>query len=123
MDIARVVVLVVEDDALQRMLAADVVEAAGYCAVEARNGDEAVMLLSERPDIAILFTDVRMPGETDGISLARHVSEHYPDIDIIVVSGHASPADDPLPLGSTFFAKPYSIDQVSRALHRYAALH
>lgn len=119
----KVAVLVVEDDVIQRLLAVDVVEAAGCEAIEAINGDDALKMLEARGDIAILFTDVSMPGSTDGIELARYVKAHFPDVQIIVVSGHASPAEDPLPAGSAFFAKPYHVGQVTQTLRRFATVH
>lgn len=118
-----VVVLVVEDDVFQRMLAVDLVEAAGYTAVEARNGDEALRVLENRTDIGILFTDVSMPGETNGVQLACHVSGQFPTMQIIIVSGNSPPAHDPMPAGSAFFAKPYRNDEITRTLDRFATLH
>ncbi len=53
---ARPVVLVVEDEPLLRMLAVEVVEEAGCIAIEARDADEAVILLESRMDITLLFT-------------------------------------------------------------------
>ncbi|MBN9034404.1 MAG: response regulator [Rhizobiales bacterium] len=119
----KIVVLVVEDDVFQRLLAVDIVEAAGFTALEARSGDEALQVLENRADISILFTDVRMPGNTNGLQLARFVSERYPCVQIIIVSGNASPADAPMPLGSAFFAKPYRDEQITRTLNRFATLH
>lgn len=56
------VVLVVEDEPLLRELAVEVVEEAGFVALEAGDADEAVALLESRLDIALLFTDINMPG-------------------------------------------------------------
>src|SRR6476620_10327055 len=55
-------VLVVEDEMVLRMRAADIVEDAGFSAVEAVNADEALAVLESRSDIALLFTDIQMPG-------------------------------------------------------------
>jgi CheY-like chemotaxis protein len=60
------VVLIVEDDPQLRLLAVEVVEEAGYVALEAGDADEAVALLESRPDIAVLFTDVNMPEAWTG---------------------------------------------------------
>ena len=81
------VVLVVEDDPLLRMLAVEVVEEAGFIAIEARDADEAVILLESRTDIALLFTDINMPGSMDGLKLAHAVRDRWPPIKILVVSG------------------------------------
>lgn len=65
------VVLIVEDEPLLRMLAVEVVEDAGFVALEARDADEAVILLESRNDISVLFTDINMPGSMDGLKLAH----------------------------------------------------
>jgi CheY-like chemotaxis protein len=55
-------VLVVEDEFLSRLHAVNLVEDAGYKAVEASNAEEAIAILEARKDIRIVFTDVDMPG-------------------------------------------------------------
>jgi two-component system, response regulator PdtaR len=50
------VVLIVEDDLLIRLHAAEIIEAAGFDVTEASNADEAIAILEVRPDIAVLFT-------------------------------------------------------------------
>jgi PleD family two-component response regulator len=56
------VVLVVEDEMLLRMRAVDMVEDAGFTSIEAVDADQAVAILESRSDIALLFTDIQMPG-------------------------------------------------------------
>jgi CheY-like chemotaxis protein len=100
------VVLVVEDEMLLRMRAVDMVEDAGYTPVEAVDADEAVKILESRSDIALMFTDIQMPGSMDGLGLAHSVHERWPPIKIIVVSGALKLADIELPADSRFFGKP-----------------
>jgi two-component sensor histidine kinase len=99
-------VLVVEDEMVLRMRAADIVEDAGFCAVEAVNADEAIAVLESRSDIALLFTDIQMPGSMDGLKLAHAVHSRWPDIGIILVSGHVKPSEAERPTDSRFFSKP-----------------
>lgn len=101
------VVLVVEDEPLLRILAIDVVEEAGFTAIEARDADEAVVLLESRADIALLFTDIDMPGSMDGLKLAHAVRDRWPPIKILVVSGKQRLQSSDLPSNSWFFEKPY----------------
>jgi two-component system, response regulator PdtaR len=68
-----VYVLVVEDDFLSRLHAVNLVEDAGYVAVEAFNADEAIHILETRKDIRIVFTDINMPGSMDGLKLAHAI--------------------------------------------------
>lgn len=117
----RMKVLVVEDEPLLRMMAIDVVEDAGFEAIEAANADDAVALLEEHDDIAIIFTDIDMPGTMDGMKLAAAACDRWPPIRVIVTSGHRSAADISLPKGAVFFAKPYDIDKVTAQLQRMAS--
>src|SRR6266850_5642701 len=100
------VVLVVEDEMLLRMRAVDIVEDAGFTSVEAVDADEAVAILESRSDIALLFTDIQMPGSMDGLGLAHAVHARWPPIKIILVSGQLKLADIDIPANSRFFGKP-----------------
>jgi two-component system, response regulator PdtaR len=101
------VALVVEDEPLLRMLAVEVVEDAGFTAIEARDADEAVVLLESRTDITLLFTDINMPGSMDGLKLAHAVRDRWPPIKILVVSGKQRLQSSDLPSNSCFIGKPY----------------
>ena len=100
------VILVVEDEMLLRMRAVDMVEDAGYTPVEAVDADEAVAILESRSDIALLLTDIQMPGSMDGLKLAHTVHERWPPIRIILVSGQLKLANIEIPADSRFFGKP-----------------
>ena len=65
-------VLVVEDDLLIRMTSSAMLEDAGYEVLEAGDADAALLLLEETP-VALLFTDIDMPGSMDGMKLAHRV--------------------------------------------------
>jgi CheY-like chemotaxis protein len=106
------VVLVVEDEMLLRMRAVDMVEDAGYASVEAIDADEAISILESRSDIALLFTDIQMPGSMDGLGLVRAVRERWPPIKIILVSGKLIRSEIDIPTGSRFFAKPLTAGDV-----------
>jgi|SRR5450631_1588769 CheY-like chemotaxis protein len=100
------VVLVVEDEMLLRMRAVDMVEDAGYTPLEAVDAGEAVAILESRSDIALMFTDIQMPGSMDGLKLAHAVRERWPPIKIILVSGQLKPATTDIPANSRFYGKP-----------------
>jgi CheY-like chemotaxis protein len=83
-----VIVLLVEDEALVRMMAADVLrEEGGFKVVEAADADEALTVLDATADVRALVTDVEMPGSLDGFTLARVVKQAWPQIGIVVTSG------------------------------------
>ena len=102
-------VLVAEDETLVRLLANDMLTEAGYRVLEARDGQEALTILEVHPNIQALFTDVTMPS-LDGLSLAKIVSERWPEIGILVTSAPALPSE--LPGRTRLLSKPYSTDSV-----------
>jgi two-component sensor histidine kinase/FixJ family two-component response regulator len=105
-------VLVVEDEMVLRMRAVDIVEDAGFAAVEAVNADEALAILESRSDISLLFSDIQMPGSMNGLKLAHAVHERWPSIKIILVSGEVDVAEADKPADSRFFGKPLEEKQM-----------
>jgi CheY-like chemotaxis protein len=101
-------VLVVEDEVFIRMVAVDTLEDCGYSILEAGNAQEAILLLERTPEISLIFTDINMPGNTDGLDLAEEVSRRWPNTKIIVTSGAQQLTDDDIPDGGRFLGKPYS---------------
>jgi two-component sensor histidine kinase/CheY-like chemotaxis protein len=102
-------VLIVEDEMILRMRAVDIVEDAGFTAIEAVNADDALAILESRSDIELLFTDIQMPGSMDGLKLAYAVRERWPLIKIILVSGQLTLTDADKPIDSRFFGKPLDV--------------
>jgi CheY-like chemotaxis protein len=109
---AGAAVLIVEDEPILRMMAVDLVENAGFQALEAANADEAVRILESRDDIRLIFTDVDMPGSMDGLRLAAHVRGRWPPIDIIITSGHCEVKPGQVPERGRFFRKPYAPTEI-----------
>ena len=105
-------VLIVEDEMVLRMRAVDIVEDAGFTAVQAVNADEALSILESRSDIALLFSDIQMPGSMDGLKLAHAVHDRWPSIKIILVSGQVRLSDTDKPIDSRFFGKPIEAKQM-----------
>jgi CheY-like chemotaxis protein len=112
----RATVLVVDDDVFVRMDLVGTLTAAGYPTREAGCSAEAIEVLEHQADIAVLFTDIQMPGYMDGLALAHYVRERGPPIVIVISSGNCSPAVDDLPSDAQFLAKPYSRQDFGRTL-------
>src|ERR1051325_3460117 len=110
--VTRPNVLVVEDEIVLRMRAVDIVEDAGFTAVEAVNADEALAILESRADISLLFSDIQMPGSMDGLKLAHAVHDRWPAIRIILVSGQVEVSKTDKPADSRFFGKPLEMKQM-----------
>jgi CheY-like chemotaxis protein len=110
-------ILVVEDDALIRAVAIDVLEDAGFAALEAENAMEAISVLDEHAeDIAVLLTDVRMPGPIDGITLAKIAEKSWPWICAVITSGSPLHAYKLLPKTAKFIMKPWAAAAFASAL-------
>lgn len=112
----KAVVLIVEDEGLIRMHAADMVRDLGYTAIEAVDADHAIALLEATPDIAVVFSDIQMPGSLDGLRLAAVIRDRWPPVRLLITSGQVNPPDDDLPSGARFIPKPYMLRQLEAEL-------
>lgn len=101
-------ILIVEDEPLIRMFAADTLADAGFITLEAGDVREAETVLHQRQDVALIFTDIDLPGESDGLALASRVCAERPEIEIIVTSGEHRLPRDAVPDNGEFLPKPYS---------------
>ncbi|MBE9606727.1 response regulator [Acetobacteraceae bacterium H6797] len=111
-----ITVLIVEDELITRMALAMTLRAEGLQVVEAVNADDAwAYLLTHKVDL--LFSDVRMKGSMDGVGLARLVRERFPDIKIILTSGHYSPEQQED--FYLFLPKPYEIARMPAIMAGY----
>jgi CheY-like chemotaxis protein len=115
-------ILVVDDEAILRFHAADLLEENGYAVVEAPDAEAALKTLEQRPDVQLLFTDIQMPGPIDGMELARLVHERWPHILLVITSGRQQPSKAEIPDDGRFIAKPYRarelLGQVNEMLPR-----
>ena len=112
-------VLVVEDEFFSRLHAVNLVEQAGYKAIEASNSEEAIAILEARKDIRIVFTDVDMPGTMDGLKLAHAIRTRWPPVELIVTSGHFNLSDADMPERGRFISKPYRDQDIVSAIHHF----
>ncbi|MET0936040.1 MAG: response regulator [Luteibacter sp.] len=96
-----------EDEPLIRLMAMELIEDGGFEVVSVANAAEAVRVLEARLDIRIVFTDIDMPGNMDGIRLAAMIRERWPPIEIVVTSSHVHVTKDQMPARGVFLSKPY----------------
>jgi len=106
-------VLIVEDHPLVRAVTADGLAASGFNVIEAEDAAEALRTLDMHEDVDVLFTDVRMPGEMDGLALVDKVAEKRPEMELIVTSGGEAARCVNLPPNGTFLQKPYLASQLA----------
>ena len=99
-------VLVVEDEPIQRMTLVDIIEEGGFEVLEARDADTAVAVLESRTDVRLVVTDIQMPGAMDGMRLAAAVRDRWPPIEIVLISAGPQPSLEELPARVEFMPKP-----------------
>jgi two-component system, response regulator PdtaR len=115
-----VTVLLVEDEALVRLLMADILEDAGFRVIEAANAGAALNWLEAGEDVQVLFTDVHMPPGIDGLELACRVHERWPTIGLVITSVLARPGVEEIADHGTFLPKPCRPERVVQAIEQAA---
>ncbi len=106
--------LLVDDDAEVRRVVRRQLLELGFVVIEAANGDEAMQILDQTPGIALLLSDVVMPGRSDGHALAAHARDRCGVPRSLLMSGFAPhPAQ---PNGAPMLAKPFTKTQLAAML-------
>jgi len=100
-------VLVVEDDSTVLDITSFLLESEGYDVLTAVNAMDALLTLADHPEVALVLTDVNMPGAMDGIDLVRELHRVGNNVRCVVVSGDAMNAIKRLDGLAPFLAKPY----------------
>jgi signal transduction histidine kinase len=111
-------ILVVEDDARVRAGTVDALRELGYMVIHASDAAEGLNKLEAHPDIALLFTDIIMPG-MNGRKLAEEAVSRRPDLKVIFTTGFTKNAvvhNGVLDPGVNFIAKPFTLDQLAAKL-------
>lgn len=115
-------VLLVEDDELLRGLTARILRGLGHDVVEARSGPEALAALAATPTLDVLFTDVKLGADMDGVALARGALAASPRLRVVLTSGDPSTFRLGADLGPRVatMAKPYRRAQIQVLLDEMA---
>ncbi|MEN3929832.1 PAS domain S-box protein [Microvirga sp. W0021] len=116
--LSGMLVLVVEDEQEVRESAVAILETLGCTALVAENAEEAEAVLQKHANIDVLFSDIVFRTGVDGFVLARNVREKYPDIGIILTSGHPGKLsiEQKMVEGAQFIPKPYRLEDLARRL-------
>lgn len=114
---AKTVILLIEDDFWTRFSAAETLRVLGYRVIEARDATEGISVLTAGTHVDVVFSDINMPGELDGLGFAAWLAENRPHLPLLLTSGLTPPlASQPGSIGSEFIAKPYNLLEVDRRL-------
>ncbi|WP_238542454.1 response regulator [Sphingomonas sp. PAMC 26621] len=112
------IILVVEDEPLQRMDMIDMAQEAGFEVLEAHDANHAIVLLESRSDVRLMLTDIDMPGAMNGIKLAAAVRKRWPPIAIILTTAGHAPAADHIPEQAIFLPKPLNRQRTVETMRR-----
>lgn len=112
------VVLVVDDEPLVRLVAAETLRDEGFTVYEAADAAEALDVMNDHAEVGLVFTDIDMPGMS-GLELAVEIHRRRPDVRCLLTSGR--PRTQGEPHGSNFLAKPYSLGCLGAEVRRRAA--
>jgi len=110
-------VLVVEDDVLVRVATAADLRDAGYRVIETATAEEARTAIETKEPIALIFSDINLPGAWQGTDLARWARERMPDVKVILTSS-AFHTVAGLKSCDGFMPKPYLIQEVAAGVKR-----
>jgi DNA-binding response OmpR family regulator len=86
-------VMVVEPDILVRMIIAEYLRECGYKVIEGVAAADVFIVLEAGDTIDVVLSEVRLPGNVDGFSMARRLRQSYPKVDVVLTSGVANSAD------------------------------
>ncbi|HEY1088401.1 MAG TPA: response regulator, partial [Archangium sp.] len=120
---ARATVLLAEDEAPVRRLLKRLLDKAGYDVLEASTGPEAIDVWTRHKDrIALLITDMVMPGGVSGRQLATRMTLEKPELKVMYASGYVPEGGEALTLpGAVFITKPFSRDELVRKVSELLA--
>ena len=112
-------ILVVEDNQDVKNIAVSLLRQLGYKTIAVESASEALDVLASGQTVNLVFTDVALPGQLDGLALARKVTDRYGTIPIVLTTGYtrAFDSDPEFPV----LRKPYQIAALGRLIHQ--ALH
>lgn len=119
-------ILIVDDEAQLLDIAQDNLKALGYKTLTAKNGKDAVEVLEKNTAIDLLFSDVVIPGGTDGFKLARKARALNKNLRILLTSGYSKEREEMISedgdnankLARNLLKKPYSRSELAVAIRQ-----
>ena len=103
-------VLLVEDNDEVAEVCRSYLDQLGFAVEHAATAKEALAMLVAGKPIELIFSDILMPGEMNGVELAREARRLRPDIPVVLTTGYSSSADAALHEGFFVLRKPYDLD-------------
>jgi PAS domain S-box-containing protein len=111
-------ILLVDDEAAVRQMAAELLSETGYRVVEAVDSVSAINQAQKLEHLDLLLTDIGLPGMMNGISLAAELKLKYPQLKVLYITGFAG-GSNLIPVDATtrVLAKPFSLNELSSRVH------
>ncbi len=105
--------LVVEDDADLRGLMIELLSEAGMETMDCESAEAALaLMLIHGRKIAVVLTDVRLPGPMDGLDFAREIKLRWPSLPVVLTSGYGRERIAELPSNCVFLPKPWRSEEI-----------
>jgi PAS domain S-box-containing protein len=111
----RGTILLVEDNANVGDVSAMLLEQLGYRVLRSDRPDAALALLGRDNDVALVFSDIVMPGPMDGLAFAREIRDQHPHLPVLLTTGYSAAAER---VGAQFpiVRKPYDFNTLAGAV-------
>jgi signal transduction histidine kinase/CheY-like chemotaxis protein len=109
-------VLLVEDNDQVAMLVREMLQELGYDVERAGDATAALRTLSSGNPVDVVFSDIRMPGQMDGVELARQIRLQRQSLPILLTTGYANGAQQAEREGFRVLSKPYDLGALASAL-------
>ncbi|HEV2557553.1 MAG TPA: response regulator [Microvirga sp.] len=116
-------VLLVEEETQQLDVITAYLEEQGFAVLGAGDADSALEQMETRTDVRAVVTDAHVPGHTDGVDLAGLVRERWPEVAVVMMSGHSDAKSGPVPEGAHFINKPNLLEHLGPTLRRALGPH
>jgi len=104
----RPAALIVEDQPFVGLVASDILRESGFDTLHAYDAAGAVGVLGAHPEIEVLITEARLPGEVNGLELCRRVSLEHPGVQLVVTAAEEDLGAAEIPPGTRVLRKPYA---------------
>lgn len=114
--------LVLEDEADVRQTLCEQLHQLGWLTLEAMDGEQAIAMMNASPDIAMLVSDLMLPGKLSGAEVVNHARQHFPHLGVLMISGQdLRPANNPQLPEVELLRKPFTQQQLAQALRQARA--
>ncbi|MBD8682909.1 response regulator [Pseudomonas sp. CFBP 13719] len=115
-------VLVVEDEVVIREFVCELLTDEGWKAEGVESADDALAFLNQHSnEVGLLLTDILMPGSMNGAGLANYSAQTWPNIPIMIMSGHETPESSGVTIPVSFVRKPWTMGQLLAGVEKALA--